>query len=191
MKFFKITSLLVVLILLTGCIGNMNPTGGNTSPNYPYFITTEAMVVKNIPVPTGTKLVYEEQFLKKGSQNRILRESNLKTIEFPMDEPMYWGGVPVTSINKFFNSEMRGFSVYADFSKLSSDQQTKFSQLWESCSDDIGVMVKDLGDWSFNKTNITDVNSCSVNYQRYFKDDDQQQLFLDNMYAELNKIGSE
>lgn len=52
-------------------------------------------------------------------------------------------------------------------------------------------MVKDLGDWSFNKTNITDVNSCSVNYQRYFKDDVHQQLFLDKMYTELNEIDSE
>lgn len=138
MKFFKYSSLFAVLFLLTRCIGNMNPTGGNTSPYYPYFITTEALVVKNIPVSKGTKLVYEKHFFKKGPQNKMLREGNLKTIEFPMDEPLDWGGVPVTRITKFFNSEMREFSVYADFSKLSSAEQTKFSQLWQSCSSDIG-----------------------------------------------------
>ena len=191
MKLFKLPFLFVVLFLLTGCIGNMNPTGGNSSPNYPYYIATTPMVVKKIPVPAGTTLVYEEQFLKEGQQQNMLREGNLKTIKFPKDEPLLWGGVPVTSIHRFFNSEMRGFSVYADFSKLSRDQQTKFSQIWQSCSEDIGVMVKDLSDWTFNKTNITDVNSCSVIYQRYFKDDDQQQRFLDNLYAELNKIGLE
>lgn len=61
-------------------------------------------------------------------------ENNLKTIKFPIDEPVYWGGVPVSPISKFFNSEMRGFSVYADFSKFRNEKQTKFSQLWQSCS---------------------------------------------------------
>jgi len=36
---------------------------------------------------------------------------------------------------------------------------------------------------------IYDVQSCSVLYQRYFKDDMQQQQFLDNLYSELKKAG--
>jgi len=58
----KIKFLSVVFLpLLTACVGNMNPTGGNSSPDYPFFITTQAQIVKNIAVPIGTKLVYQEQ----------------------------------------------------------------------------------------------------------------------------------
>lgn len=83
MKVYKFSSLFVVLFLLTGCIGNMNPTGENSTTNYPYFIITETIVVKNILMPTGTKLVYEEHFFKKGQQNKMLCKGNLKTIKFP------------------------------------------------------------------------------------------------------------
>lgn len=171
-------------------MGSMNPTGGNSSPDYPYFITNEALVVKKILVPKGTKLLYEEQFFKKGEQDQLMSENKLETIEFPVGETMDWGGVPVTSITKFFNSEMRGFTVYADFNKLRNDKKTKFSELWQSCSDDLGITVKNIDDWSFNTKNIANVESCSVSYQRYFKEDSTQQNFLDNMYAELIKIGS-
>ena len=190
MKYFKPSYLLLVLLSLTGCIGNMNPTGGNSAPDYPYFITTEPLVVKKILVPKGTKLVYEEHFFKNGEQSKLMSEGKLETIELPAGHTINWGGVPVTSINKFFNSEMRGFSVYADFSKLSNDKKTKFSELWESCHDNLGITVKNTEDWSFNKKNIADVESCSVLYQRYFKDDAKQNAFLNEMYAELMKVGS-
>lgn len=190
MKSFKPSVLLLALLSLTGCMGSMNPTGGNSSPDYPYFITTEPMVVKKILVPAGTSLVYDEQFFKKGKQDKIMSEEKLKTIDLPDGETIDWGGVPVTSIEKFFNSEMHGFTVYADFNKLGKDKQTKFSELWQSCSNDIGITVKDTDDWSFNAKNIVDVESCSVNYQRYFKDDAGQQSFLNNIYTELRKIGS-
>ncbi|RZL37052.1 MAG: hypothetical protein EOP00_28940, partial [Pedobacter sp.] len=101
-----------------------------------------------------------------------------------------WGGVPVTEINKFFNDEMRGYTVYADFKKLHGDKITKFSKLWESCSDGLGITIKNSDDWSFNPKNIADVESCSVNYQRYFKDNMYQKQFLDSLYSELLKISS-
>lgn len=190
MKFFKLSSLLLGLFSLTGCLGSMNPTGGNSAPNYPYFITTEPLTIKKILVPKGTKLVYDEQFFKEGEQDEIMNEGKLNTITLPTGQTIDWGGVPVTSISKFFNSEMRGFTVYAAFNELTIDKKTKFSELWQSCNDDLGISVKDIDDWSFNTKNISDVQSCSVNYQRYFKDDKSQQSFLDNIYAELLKLGS-
>lgn len=186
MKFFKFS----YLLLLTGCVGNMNPTGGNSTPNYPYFITTAPLLIKNIPVPKGTKLTYEESFFKKGKQDKIMSEGKLTRVELPIGETIDWGGVPVTSINKFFNSEMRGFTVYADFEKLTDDKKTKFSGLWQSCNDGLGITVKNTADWSFNTKNISDVQNCSVLYQRYFKENENQQKFLDTMYEELMKIGS-
>jgi hypothetical protein len=189
MKFLRPFSSLFALIV-TGCVMNMSPTGGNSAPDYPYFVTTEPLIVKKVPVPTGTKLVYEEQFFKEGKQDHKLKEEKLTTIEFPEGKELIWGGVPIKSIYKFFNSEMRGYTVTADFSKLSEDQKTKFSELWQSCNDGLGITIKNTDDWSFNKENIADVESCSVIYQRYFKDDSRQQSFLNEMYAELQKINS-
>ncbi|MFG0587138.1 hypothetical protein ACF8D3_03800 [Acinetobacter sp. YQ_14] len=177
-------------LLLTGCVGNMNPTGNMTRPNYPYYTTQQPIAVKNIRVPAGTTLVYEKYAFKKGKQERLLPEDKLTDIKLPEGKTIVWGGVPVTQISRFFNTEMRGYSVYADFNQLELKQWTKFSQLWQSCNDDLGITVKDTRDWSFNKNNIADVESCSVNYQRYFKDDAQQKQFLDTLYSELMKVDS-
>ena len=188
MKFLKFNSFILGLASLTGCVGNMNPTGGNSSPDYPFFITTKPLVIKEIAVPVGTKLVYEEQLFKKGKQDKSLAEEKLKAIELANGNTIDWGGVPVTAITKFFNSEMHGFNVTANFDQLKEDRKTKFSRLWLSCSDDLGITVKNTEDWSFNKKNILDVQSCSVNYQRYFKDDARQQKFLDSIFSELKLL---
>ena len=190
MNIFKLNLFFFALIFLSGCIGSMNPAGGNSSPNYPYFVTTQPMVVKRISIPAGTTLTYEEQFLKEGAQTKALSEKNLITITFAPSKRLMWGGVPVISISKFFNSEMRGYSVEADFEKLPADKKTKFSKLWESCSDVLGITIKNSDDWSFNKKNIADVESCSVNNQRYFKEDAEQQNFLNETYQELLKVES-
>ncbi len=190
MKFFKLIVVLFVLFFLISCLGNMNPTGGNSTPNYPYFITKEPLIVKKILVPKGTKLVYEESFFKEGEQEKIMSEKSLKEIVLPIGKTLDWGGVPITMIEKFFNSEMRGFSVYADFNKLSDNKKTKFSELWQSCESEIGITVKNIDDWSFNTENISDVESCSGLYQRYFKDNKEMNDFLDKTYNELKKIDS-
>lgn len=189
MKFLKIFPFLLSLFFLTGCIGNMS-SGQTFGQNYPYFITKEPLKIKKIVVPTGTKLIYETGYSKEGEQDKMMSEELLTTIELPAGKTIDWGGVPVTSIDKFFNSEMCGFSVYADFKQLSNDKKTKFSELWQSCNDDLGITVKNIDDWSFNKNNILDIESCGVNYQRYFKENAKQQKFLDNMYSELMKINS-
>ncbi|MGA6136537.1 hypothetical protein ACPER7_09525 [Acinetobacter dispersus] len=176
---------------LAGCVGNMNPTGGNSRPNYPYYVTQQPMLVKKIHVPAGTTLVYKEQYFKKGKQDQIMSENKLTDIRLPIGQSIDWGGVPVTMISQFFNSAMRGYSVYPDFKKLDAAKRTRFSQLWQSCDDDLGISIKDRKDWSFNKANIADVESCSTNYQRYFKNDQEQQQFLDLMYHELMKINDQ
>lgn len=185
MKLLKRYLFLLILISLIGCVGNMNPTGGNSTPNYPYFVTAKPSLVKKIMVPAGTVLTYEEQFFKSGEQNKLLSEKDLTDIRLPEGKLLNWGGIPISSINKFFNSEMRGFTVNADFNSLPEDKKTKFSKLWESCDSGLGITVKDIDDWSFNPKNIADVESCGVLYQRYFKDDAEQQNFLSEMHAAL------
>ncbi len=168
----------------------MNPTGGNHRPDYPYYITTQPMIVKKIAIPIGTKLEYEEQHFKSGQQDSLLNEKKLIQISFPKDHSINWAGVPIGYINKYFNSEMKGFSVDGRFDQLPSNKQTRFSQLWQACNDDLGIRVKNTDDWSFNLNNITDIDSCSVNYQRYFKDNVQQQRYLNLLYQEMQKAGT-
>jgi len=180
--------LIPICLSLIGCVGNMNPTGGNSRPNYPYFITTTPLTIKHIDVPAGTYLIYGDQKFIKGKQNQIMSEKNLTQIIFPENANMTWGDVPISSIHQFFNSAMKGYTVNADFSKLNPSNQTRFSKLWQSCDDGLGISIKDRSDWSFNKNNITDVESCSVLYQRYFKDNEEQQKFLDHLYHELKQV---
>ena len=186
----RIILTLFILSNLGACVGNMNPTGGNSKPDYPYYITTQPMIVKKITVPIGTRLEYEEQYFKSGQQDSLLNEKKLISIYLPEDQSMNWAGVPIGYINKYFNSEMKGFSVYARFKQLPSNKQTRFSQLWQECNDDLGISVKNTDDWSFNLNNIADIDSCSVNYQRYFKDNSQQQHYLDRLYQEMQKAGT-
>jgi len=188
MNLFKFSFFLLSLFTLAGCIGSFNPNG-SPPPDYPFFETTKPRIIKKISVPIGTKLIYDEHFLKKGKQDKIMSEETLHTIEFPEGKPINWAGVPVSTIVKFYNSEMCGYTVYAKFEQLDSNKETKFSKLWQTCSDDLGVTVKNADDWSFNTKNISDIESCSVIYQRYFKEDTNQQLFLDSLYGELIKIG--
>lgn len=65
---------IAILSNLGACVGNMNPTGGNGRTDYPYYITTQPMIVKKINVPIGTKLEYEEQLFKSGQQDSLLNE---------------------------------------------------------------------------------------------------------------------
>jgi hypothetical protein len=181
------------LAYLGGCKGildgYMSPTGGTKVPDYPYFITTKPLIVKKILVPTGTTLVYEVHLLKNGKQGDLMSEDKLKEIKLTGIGTIYWGGVPITSIYKFFNPEMRGFTVYANFEQLSKDKISKFSELWQKCSDNLKISIKNSDDWSFNTKNISDIESCDVNYSRFSKLKERQ-MFLDEMYAELLKIDS-
>lgn len=184
----------VIILIAVGCFyAYMYALGSawtlNKPDKSPFFITTKPIVVKGILVPKGTKLVYEKQyFWEKYEQKKPLNEKDIVEISFTEGVTIDWGGVPITSIVKFYNSEMKGFSVYADFDKLDIKKETPFSKLWQSCSDDLGITVENTNDWSFNKKNILDIQSCGVNNQRYFKEDVEQQNFLDSLFSELKKI---
>lgn len=161
----------------------------NKPDKRPYYITTQPLVVKNISLPKGSKITYKERFFwEKGKQNKLLNEDDIIQISFIEGITIDWGGIPITSIVKFYNHEMKGFSVYADFGKLDIKKKTQFSTLWQNCSDDLGITIENTNDWSFNKKNILDIQSCGVSYQRYFKEDAEQQRFLDSLFSELKKI---
>lgn len=187
---YKHALILCSCLFLSSCMGSMNPTGGNSAPDYPYFITTQPIVVKHLNIPVGSKLIYKEQFFRSGQQAHRLSEKDLIGIEFPANARLRWGGIPISSIRQFFNSEMRGFSIYADFDQLSTQQRGRFIQLWQSCNDGLAIDIINTQDWSFNQKNISDVESCSVNYQRYFKNDHKQQQFLDDLYSELKRVAT-
>lgn len=175
-----------IILIFSGVSSMGNPTGGR-GPNYPYFITKRPITVKKILVPIGTKLTFEE-FLKEGEQEEIMNLAKLTHIELPKGKTINWGGVPVYMIIKFFNTEMQGYSVYANLDSLKDDKKTKFSALWQTCPSNLGVLVKDPDDWSFNPKNISDVSDCGVNYQRFFKEDKEQQQFLNELLSEMKKI---
>ncbi len=161
----------------------------NKPDKRPFFVTSKPIIIKKILLPKGTKIIYEKQyFWEKYEQKELLNEKNITSIYFREGTTINWGGVPITSIVKFFNSEMKGFSVTADFDKLNENKKTQFSNLWLSCNNNLGITVKNTNDWSFNKKNILDVESCGVNNQRYFEKDKNQQRFLDDLYNELMLI---
>ena len=184
----------IIILIIIGCfylylraLGSMWVV--NTPDESPYFITTNPIVIKNILVPKQTKITYEKRyFWEKYEQKKLLNEKDITSISFEEGITIDWGGIPIKEIVKFFNPEMTGYSVYADFNSLNENKKTQFYNLWEFCNNDLGITVKNTDDWSFNKKNILDVQSCGVNYQRYFSEDIKQQVFLDNLYNELTKI---
>lgn len=183
----------IIILIIIGCfyayVNALSSMWTLHSPDKsPYFVTTKPIIIKNILLPKGTKITYEKRyFWEKYEQKKLLNKKDITKISFKEGTTINWGGVPITSIFKFFNSKMKGFTVYADFNRLNKNKATQFSILWQSCNDNLGVTVINTNDWSFNKKNISDIQSCSVNYQRYFKEDVKQQMFLDNLYSELMK----
>ncbi|WP_378172431.1 hypothetical protein [Aquimarina sp. SS2-1] len=185
MKFLKSSLIILITGCATACNLTLNPNGSR--PNNPYFITSESIMIKEILIPKGTKLTYKKHFLKKGEQQSIMNEKYLTGFELPEGTSVNWGGVPITAIHKFFNPDMSGYTVYADFDVVPYTK-TVFYIKWKEEACDLGITVKNPDNWSFDTTNILDVESCSVIYQRYFKDDKKQQDFLDAMYAALREV---
>ena len=186
MKLLYLCFLALSVCLLSSC--SINIAGGNGRPDNPYFITTQPLLIKKIQLPVGSTLTYEKQGFKTGRQSQLMNESQLQSISMPSGQTITWGGVPISAINKFTNSEMRGFSLKAEFKQLALNQNSGFSKQWQRCGDDLGISIKNTEDWSFNASNIVDVESCSVLYQRYFQDNAEQQRFLNQLYAELRKV---
>lgn len=190
---FIIIGLLLLIVIVgayiyTKALGKMWVV--NTPDKSPYFITTTPIVVNGILLPKKTKITYKKRHSwVKYEQKKPLKNKDITQISLDAGVTIEWGGVPITKIIKFFNPEMIGYTVYADFNSLNKNKETKFSNLWKSCDNSLGIAIKNPDDWSFDKNNILDVESCSVVYQRYFKEDTKQQLFLDKLYRELMKLG--
>lgn len=187
MNLLKLSFLMLIASVFVGCLPNVDPKGHTYKSNSPFYITKKPEVVKHILVPTGTKLVYEGTATLEGEQDKMLDEKKLYEIKVQNGATIDWAGIPVNWIYKFFNSDMIGFTIYPDFEKMKKDKINKFGEMWYTCGDGLGITVKSMDDWSFNSDNIADVQSCSVNYQRYFKDKKEQQSFLDEMYTEMMK----
>jgi len=185
MKLLKSFFVILFISCLVACNFTLNPNGPR--PNNPYFITTEQITIKGVVIPEGTKLKYEKHFLKKGEQGSIMNEKYLTGFELPKNKTLNWGGVPITAIHKFYNEDMSGYSVYANF-EVAPGSKTIFYEKWKAEGCDLGITVKNRDNWSFDTSNILDVESCSVLYQRYFKDDKKQQDFLDAMYVSLKEV---
>lgn len=185
--------LLLPVLALTACLDNINPAGGSSSPNYPFYVTKAPMVVKHIAVPAGTKLVYEEAFMKEGEQQSAMHEDKLFQLQLPDDKPVMWGGMPTGMFMKYFNSQMRGMSVVPAYDSPIKAADTPFGQLWSQYCRELSVNLKDTSDWSFNVSNIRDIERCSANYrndQSCFKYNPEEQDFLDALLSALQKEGA-
>ena len=189
LKLIGIIALIVVSYFCIYIYGLASMWNLNTTDDSPFYITKKELTVKNITLPKGTKITYEENFFwQKHEQEKPLSEKNITGITLNKGVTINWAGVPISSILKFYNSEMKGYTINANFNKLKDEHKTNFSNTWLSCNNDLSITVENTDDWSFNKKNILDIESCGVNYQRYFKKDTNQQRLLDKLYQELNKI---
>ena len=78
----------------------------------PFFITTKPIIIKNISLPEGTKIIYKKQyFWEKFEQKKLPDEKDIISVDFKKGTTINWGGVPITSIVQFFNIEMKVYFV--------------------------------------------------------------------------------
>ncbi|RZK53469.1 MAG: hypothetical protein EOO87_12875 [Pedobacter sp.] len=187
MKLLKTAFLILIAIYFVGCLPNVDPKGATYKSNSPFYITKKPEIVKHILVPAGTKLVYQATAGLEGEQDKMMDEENLYEIKVENGGTIDWAGIPVNWIYKFFNEDMSGFRIYPDFEKMKKENTGKFAKMWYECADGMGITVKSTADWSANLNNISDVESCGVNYQRFFKDDKKMQNYLDSLFSELKK----
>ena len=155
----KYLSLIVLLFTMLSSFSYSNyPT-----PDYRYYIVKEPMVVKNLQLPVGTRIVYFNTSLFGDSESsKPLKEKNIYQIFFPDDNPLIWGGMPVALIERFFNRDMKGFTVYpelgnsfeSDENKSKLMEKNEFLKLWFMWAKNMDVDIKDEKDWSFNPDNM-------------------------------------
>lgn len=161
-------------------------------PDYKYYIVKEPMVVKNLELPVGTRIVYfNTSLFGDRESSRPLREKNIYQIFFPDDNPLIWGGVSVTLIERFFNRDMKGFTVYPELgNSLESDEnkrklmkKNEFLKLWFMWTANMHVDIKDEKDWSFNPDNMVLGGEADVRYidygnLKYFPDENTMKEHL-------------
>ena len=184
----KYLSLIVLLFVMLSTFGYSNyPT-----PDYKYYIVKEPVVVKNLQLPVGTRIVYFNTSLFGDSESsRPLREKNIYQIFFPDDKPLIWGGVPVSLIERFFNRDMKGFTVYPELgNSLESDknksklmEKNEFLKLWFMWAKNMDVHIKNEKDWSFNPDNMVLGGEADARYidygnLKYFPDENSKEEHL-------------
>ncbi|WP_338946338.1 hypothetical protein KST17_00440 [Fusobacterium canifelinum] len=162
------------------------------TPDYKYYIVKEPMVVKNLELPVGARIVYFDTSLFGDSESsRPLKEKNIYQIFFPDDKPLIWGGVPVSLIERFFNRDMKGFTVYPELgNSLESDknksklmEKSEFLKLWFMWAKNMHVDIKDEKDWSFNPDNMVlggkaDTRDIDYGNLKYFQDENSMEEHL-------------
>lgn len=179
-------------IQLTGCIGCYNPTGCSRDTS-PYYITTTTTQVRGITVPPQSKIKYKSQnAFQKEQQMKALKEKDITGIQLAPDTAILWGDMPSYMFIKFFNSEMRGFSVYPA-ERFTPTSQNEFIKLWQSCASDLDITLKNPNDWSFNPENM-EIRGCGVNiqkrsqYNEHWPNQDQADEFLIKINQALQKL---
>ena len=81
----KYLSLIVLLFVMLSSFSYSN----YSLPDYKYYIVKEPMVVKNLELPVGTRIVYFNTSLFGDSESsRPLKEKNIYQIFFPDDKPL-------------------------------------------------------------------------------------------------------
>ncbi|MCW9710572.1 hypothetical protein L5B71_06830 [Avibacterium sp. 21-586] len=175
LAFITITYSAVLYALSFGCY---NPTGCQRDIFYPSYTTIQPMKVKGIDLPVGTIIQYDEERDTPKELAKPMKEKYIQSLIFPENSDVRWAGVKIASIERFFNRDMRGFSVNYKANSLDKTKNA-FEKLWKHCRDNLGILVYDLKDWSFNRSNIQDISSCSVIYQRGV--DARSEDFLDIM----------
>ncbi|MBE2895244.1 hypothetical protein [Spirabiliibacterium falconis] len=167
-------------MLLYSCVSSIcyNPNGCQKPTYNPSYTTNAPMTVKGISLPIGSVIYYDQELSSPKVLSKPMAEKRIDYIKFPKGSDVRWAGVPIVMLDRFFNSEMRGFSVHPDWERFKQPRNT-FEKMWHKCADDLGILVKSLDDWSFNRNNIEDISSCSVVYQRGV--DARGELFLDAM----------
>lgn len=171
------------------------------TPDYKYYVVKEPMVVKNLQLPVGTRIYYFNTSLFGDSESsRPLKEKNIYQIFFPDDKPLIWGGVPVSLIERFFNRDMKGFTVYPelgnsferDKNKSKLMEKSEFLKLWFMWTETMHVDIKNENDWSFNPDNMVlggkaDISYIDFDNWKYFQTD-YNDITERNMKEHLKKL---
>ena len=191
-KLFLVTTLSLSSINLTACIGCYNPTGC-TADTSPYYITQSTTYIRGITVPPQTKLTYKAQnFSQKNQQTKPLNERDLTDIVLPTNTAIVWGGMPSAKFIRFFNSEMKGFTVYPA-QGFNQNSSSEFLKLWQSCDSDLSITLKDPHNWTFDPSNM-EIRGCGVNIQKrsqyntHLPNQDKADEFLIKINHALQKL---
>ena len=188
-KGVKMKKYLFLIVLLFTMLSSFSYSNYSL-PDYKYYIVKEPMVVKNLQLPVGTRIYYFNTSLFGDSESsKPLREKNIYQIFFPDDEPLVWGGMPVALIERFFNRDMKGFTVYPELgykkekTKSELTEKSEFLKLWFMWSENMDVNIKNENDWSFNPDNMVlggEADSRYIDYGNleYFNGKDSMEEHL-------------